>query len=558
MTDDHRMPRPAPIRDASRFATIGIVLARNGLGHWGHGLGLPGTEGSATTIDSRRHPRALRETLEELGPVYVKFGQLLATRRERFSQEWIDEFEKLQSRATPFPGEEAKQVVERELGAPIDELYKSFDMEPMAAASMAQVHCAVMHDDTQVVVKVQRPGIEATVESDLSILRYLAQAADRYSKNVKQYNIPQLVDEFSQMLREELDFEREAQNALRFAETNSDEQAVYVPAVYNSHSSKRVLTMAHSTGREISSTVPADKAERTQLAHGVVRLFLVQVLEHGVFHADPHAGNVFLLDDGRLCFHDFGALGVLEVADQENFRQLFLAVIARDPEWLADVYIAMGGACGTVDRSAFSGDLERALSVYYASGKGISSLSAVLSEFVRLGHRHRIQLVRQSALVIRAFATVEALAHKLNPEFRTVSAFQQYSTRLIKALLKPDLSYAGVARTYRSMKSVQDFVTDLPVVARRVIEQVGRGGLPISIRHEIHDSLEREIGRAANRLAFALITASVVIGSSIVLSLHVGPHVEEWPLVGIVGFALAAALGLTWTWITARSGKQTG
>ena len=552
-----------PIRETPRLAKIASVLVAHGWSHYAERIGISiekGFERDVSDAPSSLKSEAghFREALEELGPVYVKFGQLLATRRERFSPEWIEELERLQSRAMPFPGEEARRIVESELGQPIDRLFQRFDVEPMAAASMAQVHCAVMHDGTDVVVKIQRPGIEETVDSDLSVLRYIAKALEAHNEQFKRYNFPQLVDEFSEMLRQELDFEREALNARHFAVTNADERLVYVPTMYTSHSNKRVLTMSRSTGCTIDDHSPASADERGRLAQELVRLFLIQVLEHGVFHADPHAGNVFLLKDGRLCFHDFGALGVLQQSDQEHFRQLFLAVIARDPAWVAEVYIAMGGTEGEIDRAAFVADLDRALAVYYSNREGISSLSAILGEFVRLGHAHRIRLVSQSALVIRAFATVEGLAHKLDPGFRTIEAFQKYTSRLVQALLKPDMSYASLARTYRSIKSVQDSVTDLPVVARRVIEQIGRDGLPISMRHELHGSLERELGRAANRLAFALIVGSIVIGASIVLGVHVGPHIEGWPLLGVAGFALAGALGLGWAWVTARSETKHG
>jgi len=557
--DTRAKPPPAdnglPLRELPRLAAIVRVAAAKGWQGYLTRLGLDALAGNARSADAlpTSDAQRLREALQDLGPTFVKFGQMLATRSDLFPEEFVRQLGELRSRVPPFPSETAREIVERELGAPASELFAAFEPEPFAAASIAQVHRARLADGRSVIVKVQRPGIDETVNSDLALLRYIARLVDRYVERLQQYSLPALVEEFAEMITQELDFAREAANAERFAEANDREASVWVPPVFWPLSSRRVLTMAHSTGREIGALHPADPGERRRLAAELMRLFLTQVFEHGVFHADPHAGNIFLLDDGRLCFHDFGALGQLNPRDRENLRALFLAIIARDAGWLADTYLAMGGLDGAIDREAFVRDLGQALETYYAVGGRGRSFSSILSEFVRLGRAHRIRLVREMALVAKAFMTIESLAHGLDPNFDAIEVFRRYTGRLVATLLRPDAGPAALARGYRSLGAAREAVTGLPVAARRVLDELGGEGLAIRLRHERLGGLDRAIGRAANRIAFAMIVSATVIGASIVLTVHAGPHIRDLPLLGLAGFALATALGLGWAWLAARS-----
>lgn len=552
-----RPPGGVPLRDLPRLGAIARVAAAHGWQHYVERLGLARlASGAAQPAGAGSDAQRLRVALEELGPTFVKFGQMLATRRDVLPEALVDELAQLRSQVAPFDGKVARAIVERELGAPIERLFASFDESPFAAASIAQVHRATLADGSALIVKVQRPGIDETIAADLTLLRHVARLLDRHVESVRGCNLPVLVDEFAAMITHELDFAHEAANAERFANANAGEAAVWVPPVVWPLSSRRVLTMVHSTGRAIDADHPADPAERRRIAGVLLRLFLTQVLEHGVFHADPHAGNVFLLDDGRLCFHDFGALGVLDARDRENLRNLFLAVIARDADWLADTYLAMGGVEGPVDRAAFVRDIDRALDTYYAAGAG-HSFGAVLGEFVRLGRKHGVRLVREGALIARAFMTVEALARDLDPQFDAIEAFRAYSGRLVATLLAPDSGEATLARAYRSLAAARSTAIELPIAARRVLEQLGGEGPALRVRHEQLGAVAGELARAANRLAFALIVGAIVIGASVVVTAHAGAHLFDVPLLAVAGFALAAVLALGWAWATVRSTQRT-
>jgi ubiquinone biosynthesis protein len=546
---------PVPQHELARFAAIAKIAASKGWGRYAERLGLGRHDGVPMGQGTKSDAVRLREALEELGPTFVKLGQMMAGRTDIFPEHLVAELGKLHENAAPFPPQMARKIVEEETGKTITELYASFDDSPMAAASMAQVHCATLQDGTSVIVKVQRPGIAATVEGDISVLRRLSRLAGTLMPSVRAFNLPGLVEELAETLRGELDFEREGRNAERFAELNRDEPAVFVPRIFWGATTRRVLTMEHSPGHRLDAA-PAVPARNADLAQQLMRLFLTQVFEHGAFHGDPHPGNVFVLADGRLCFHDFGALGELSPQVQERLRELFLGVMARDAGWVASAYLGMGGATAELDRGQFTTDLGAALDRYYReSGLGRQSFSAILQEFVRLGRRHHIRLLRETALLLRAFAELEALVRSLDPEFSSLEAFRAYSGELLKHAFLPELGAARIAQLYRFTSAARGVAADAPVALARLMGRLERGEPLFDIRHQSGGSLERHLLHASNRLAFALIIASMVVGSAIVIGTHAGPHVEGVPLLGIIGFIVAGALGVAWAAIALKSGR---
>jgi len=541
--------------ELARLGAIAKVAIRKGFAHYAARLGFGG-EGSAQDASAPQgDARRLREALEELGPTFVKFGQMIAGRRDVFPEEIVVELRKLHDAAIEFPAADAHRIVEEDTGQSVSALFALFDDRPMAAASMAQVHCATLRDGTAVVVKVQRPGIAAMVESDIAILRRLAGLLDAAVPSMRTFNLVELIDEFAETLRGELDFEREARNALRFAEANRGEAAVFVPRTFALATTRRVLTMEHSPGHRMGA-LDAQEQPRPAIAQTLMRLFLTHVFEHGVFHADPHPGNVFLMPDGRLCFHDFGALGELSPAVQEHVRQLFLAVMARDASWLASAYLEMGGATAQLDRAAFTKDMALALDRYHSqSSAGRQSFSAILHEFVQVGRRHQVRLLRETTMLLRGFAQLESLVHDIDPNFNSLEAFRAYSSRLLMKAFTPDLGTSSLAHIYRMTVAGRGVLTEFPVALRRLLGRLERGEALFDIRHHTGASMERQLLHASNRLAFALIIASIIVGSAIVMAAHAGPHVGGVPLLAVIGFVVAGALGIAWAAIALRSGR---
>lgn len=546
-----------PIRDAGRLAHIVQVFAGHGFGHYIERLRLRiGMSGGHRPSPDASAARRLRAAFEELGPTFVKFGQALSMRQDLLAADVIGELQALQDRVPPFPTVEARRLIEAELGRPVAELFAQFEDTPLAAASIAQVHRARLIDGTAVIVKVQRPGIEALIRADIELLRFLAHQIERHLPASRKYDPVALVDEFADTITQELDFLREGRYAERFRENFHETPAVFVPEVYWQHSSRRVLTMEHSHGRRLAPDLSLPAEERRRLADTLTQLCLAQVYEHGLFHADPHPGNVFVLPDGRLCFHDFGIVGRVSAREQEHLRELFLSVVARDPEWLADVYLEMGGAPADIDRAAFVRDLGAALEQYHASAARGASFGAIVGEFVRLAGRYRIRLLRETLLVARMFMILDSVVHALDPEFDMIAAFRRYAPGMAARGLMPRAPReADLAHAYRTLSALRRTLAELPAALGEALRRLRTGELSLHLRHEPLASLEQHLDRASNRLSFSLIIAAVVIGSSLIMAFHAGPHYEGIPLLGLIGYVIAAALGIAWAVAILRSGR---
>lgn len=556
MTTAASSPDHFPLRETPRLLHIARVALRHGLGRYLERLPFGHAEVEDVTPDaSVTDARRFRLMLEELGATFIKFGQMLSVRQDLFADDVITELAALQDRVPPFPGAEAQAIIEREFGQPLSALYVSFNEEPLAAASIGQVHAARLPDGSTVIVKVQRPGIDETVRADIQVLYLVARLVVRHIPDWRRFDPLGLVGEFAETILRELDFNDEGRSADRFREELQREPAIYVPRIYWELSGRRVLTMEHSEGRRISAEYPSDAETRARLAQTLTHLLLSQIFEHGYFHGDMHPGNVFLLPDGRLCFHDFGIVGRLSPRDQEHLRQLFLALILRDAEWMADLYFEMGVAAQGVDRQAFARDLDGALDRYYAAAGTTSSFAEILRQFILLGSRHDIGVPRELLLVAKVFMQVESLCRALDARFNMLAALHAYVPRLVGRRLLPISATAGFAQGYRAINALRGLGGVLPRVVTQTLGSLERGELGVRVRHERLDEMQEHLDRASNRLSFSLIIGAIVVGSSIVMAFHTGPHYAGIPLLGLAGYVIAAALGLWWAVAILRSGR---
>lgn len=542
-----------------RLAHILRILVAGGWTHYverlhvrRHAVGVASLAAQPADSDATR----LREMLERLGPSFVKFGQLLSLRRDMLPEPYIDELQRLQDDVPIFPGTQARAIVERELARPVHELFSEFDETPLAAASIGQVHTARLLDGTSVVVKIQRPDIESVIHTDLNILRFVARRLERYVPESRRFGPLDLVEEFARLITDELDYHIEGRSGDRLRENFRDDPGVFVPRIYWELTSRRVLTMERSLGHKMVPHPSPDSPDRQRLAEKLMASFLKQVFEHGFFHGDPHPGNVFLLADGRLCFHDFGIMGQLSKQDQESLAQLILAVGSADVPWMVDAYFEMGVAAGDVNREAFTRDAAGALSAYYeAAGKGYS-FGEIVRQFAQLSQRHQIRLPRQFLLVSKAFMLIESQALALDSGFNALTALQDYAPRLLgRRMLQGASPFTELGKAFRTLRSMHHAVASFPDLLNRAVDVLGSGRATLHVEHDQLQGLEERIDRASNRLSLSLIIASVVVGSSIVMAFHGGPHYAGVPLLGLVGFVVAGVMGLAWAIAILRSGK---
>jgi len=566
-----RLPFSQPrLRHLRRLRTIIRVFGKYGFGEFIHRLNL---EGLTSLVRRVRHfgripaesevrrlsgPRRLRRALEELGPTFIKFGQILSTRPDLVPEEYGRELARLQDRLPPFPSDEARQVIAEELGKPVTELFATFVDAPLAAASIAQVHAAELADGSQVVVKVQRPGIESLVETDIHILLRLAALAHRTIPEVRQLDLVGLVHQFARTLRQEMDFSLEAANAERMAMHFKEQEEVVVPKISWDYTSRRVLVMERISGIRITDFERYDLvgAERTKVARICADAYMKMLLEDGCFHADPHPGNLMVLEGGRGAFLDFGQWGnVGSDKEVQEFFDAFIAFINCDFDRLVDYFIRRGTTHGESPapgfRDRFRRELQDFLEPYY--GRTLKQINAgdYINRVLHLAMDLNLRVPAELYLINKVLLSLEGLVRQLDPGFDFIEVAKPYAMRRLARRRSP----AGWAEAARACST--DYVEafrDLPVQVRTILQKMVDDQVRFEISISNLDGFTHHLDRASNRLAFALITASVVVGSSLIVRAGGGGE-GGISAFGIVGFTLAGCFGL-WLLISIlRGGK---
>ncbi|RMF80393.1 MAG: AarF/ABC1/UbiB kinase family protein [Nitrospirae bacterium] len=571
MTTALRLPFNQPrVRQLRRLRTIIRVFGKYGFGEFVHRLNL---EGLSSFTRRLRHfgrvrpeaevrrltgPRRLRRALEELGPTFIKFGQILSTRPDLMPDEYARELARLQDRLPPFPSEAAREVIAEELGRPVEELFRAFVDPPVAAASIAQVHAAELADGSQVVVKVQRPGIQSLVETDIHILLRLAALAQRTIREARHLDLVGLVHQFARTIRQEMDFSLEAANAERMAANFRDQPQVVVPKIHWDYTSRRVLVMERISGVRITDFERYDLvgAERKQVARVCANAYLKMLLEDGCFHADPHPGNLMVLEEGRVAFLDFGQMGnVGSDKDVQEFFDAFIAFVNRDFDRLVDYFIRRGVARGeTLEpdfRDRFRRELQDFLEPYY--GRSLKQINAgdYINRVLRLAVDLHLKVPAELYLINKVLLSLEGLVRQLDPGFDFIEVAKPYALRRLARSRGPQ-GWAEAARSC-SADYLEAF-RHLPVQARAILQKLVDDEVRAEIGIANLDAFTSHIDRASNRLAFALITASLVVGSSFMVRAG-GAGEGGISALGVVGFTLAGALGV-WLLVSILKGGK--
>ncbi len=490
-------------------------------------------------------PERLRIALEELGPTFIKFGQLLSTRPDIVPREYVKAFDSLLDQVPPFPGEEARRIIESELQAPLAELVAKFDETPLAAASIAQVHRATLWSGEDVVFKVRRPGIQEVIKQDIDILHRVADLIERYVPDLAFLNARGLVEEFEQVIQEEMDFLREAENASRFRANFEGSQELYVPKVFLHLTTEQVLVMEYLEGARIDDLdkLRAAGTDLDKLARRGSEVLFKMILTDGFFHADPHPGNFLVLSNGQLGFVDFGVVGRIREDLLDAMGSTFIGLLNRDYDALTRQSINLGFVPESVDleryRQEMRADLENAIEPLV--GRKLSQIPPMVyvERIMGLALKHHLRLPRELFLVGKCLVLFEGLFRRLSPELDFFAVARPYARRLIT---QRSIIGTFTRKLRREAMDLLDVASSLPRELHLALRKLTRNDIQLKLHLMGLDPYVRRLDRASNRLTFAVIISAIIVGSSIIIPAARDTAALQWVVVG--GFVVAVLLAL--------------
>ncbi len=545
-------------RDLGRVHDIAAVLIRYGFGDLVQRLGMARALERAGKVlhlrgqddIARLEPAArVRRALEELGPTFVKLGQILATRADLFPPEWIAEFGKLQDAAPAVPFEAIRAQLAEDLGDLPENIFTELDTTPLAAASLAQVHRARLADGRPVALKVRRPGIRPVIEADLRLLARLAEIVEAEAPDLRRYRPREVVRQFAHSLRRELDFSAEGRNAERIAASFVDQPEIVVPPIHWQWSGERLNVQDFIEGVPGRAVTALPQGyDRRLLARRGARAVLRMVLEDGFFHADPHQGNVFYLPDNRLAFIDFGMVGRLPEARRYEVAELLHGLVDRDGGLVTQVLLGWSDAA-EADSVSLRADIDRFVDEYHGVPLRQLDFGAMLGDVVGILREHGLALPPDLALMIKAFITLEGLGRQLDPDFDIAGEAAPYLREVILAHHAPD---AIARRGWRGLVSVADLLAGLPHDLARLLRIARRGSLKLEVDVPPLKAFGDQLDRAASRLTMGIVTAALIVGSSIALTVNRSDSVS---LIGLLGF-VGAMLGGLWVLVSVWRGGR--
>jgi len=504
--------------------------------------------------DRLTEPARARLAMEELGPTFIKFGQILSTRPDVVPHEFIIEFLKLQDSVSPLPFSEVRKVVEAEFGRPVEDVFSSIDEAPAAAASIAQVHRAVTRDGSEVVVKVQRPGIEEVINTDIAILKYMARLALKYIPESRLYDPVGMVEEFSRVIRREMDFSLEASYMEKFRENFSGDPRVKVPKVYWDLTGRGVLTMERVRGIKVDQVkrLKEEGIDTEAVAHLIADIFFKQVFEFGLFHGDLHSGNIFVLSEDSIALVDFGIVGRIGPDMKQDLADILIGIATQDIDATVRVYQRMGILPEAIDRTSFEMEYHDIILRYFGRPLKHVRIGELLLDYIRLAARYEIMLPRELLLFDKCIIELEGLARVLYPDVNILDESEPYARRLFVERISPKSIAESALSTASDYK---DLIAEFPSQADRLMRKVLDDRLRIEFLHKGLEDFMGEMDRSSNRLTFGVIIAALIIGSSLVTAAEAAPKFLGLPVLGVLGFVIASVLGFWLAVQILRSGK---
>jgi len=491
----------------------------------------------------------IRMSLEKLGPTFIKFGQVMSTRPDLVPPEMLIELQKLQESVPPFDSDQAVAQLESELGKPVDELFASFDRTPLAAGSLAQVHRATHFDGTPLAVKIRRPTAVRDVERDLALMQEMAILVDRNVAEARIFDPVGLVNHFTRSIRRELNFAREARTMDEFRRLFVKDATLYVPRVFWEMTTDAVVTMEFVDALRVDELDQLETTKRTppEIAANGAKIFMKQVFEFGVFHGDPHPGNVRVLRDGTLCLLDYGMIGNLDDQTREQLIDVLLAVSQKDVDSAVKLVLQLGVPYRDVDRPLLQIDMQDFVSNYYGVELERLNVGRLLSDFVAILSNHAIRCPGSLMLLLRCLVTLEGVGRRLDPEFNLASHLQPFVERLVKARYSPNRM---AERLWTESQHLLEYAHDIPAHVNRTLRKLSEDDLRIQLEHRNLDHFILELERSSNRLVVGMVVASLIVASSLIIS-----HGASTIWVTLPTYVLSSLLALWLVYGIFRSGR---
>jgi ubiquinone biosynthesis protein len=534
------------LRDLPRLREIGHVLLRHGFGHVAQRLRLPGVrwwrrrQPSPEAI-SFSLPERLRMIFEELGPTFIKFGQILSIRRDVLPEEYVSEFEKLQDAVPPFSYAEVARLIAEEFGRDVKDVFEEFASEPLASASIAQAHLARTKTGQEVIVKVQRPQIRQMILQDLAIMEHLARLSARRIPESRRYDPVGLVEEFRKTILLELDFRREGRNADRLRQHLRDMPGIVIPQVFWEYSAPRVLTIEYMVGQGLREALGRSAEDRHRIAANLYEAFLKQIFEDGFFHADPHPGNLLFLPDGRVGLLDFGIVGRVSRDRLAGLVTILLAIMEQDVEALLDECIGLGLMPADLDRQTIQYEIDELLAEHLDLPLRDISLGHILETLFEMGRKHRLKVLSNLVLLGKTMMTLEAVIRALDPAFALVEEARWEVERLMRLRLSAE---ALLKTGWRTTRQVVHLARRLPQRLERILQYVEEGRIRVELMPGTEAHVLRQWERMWHRAIRGAMVCALIIGGSLLIQAHVGPMVKGLSVAGLLGYGLALTLGL--------------
>ncbi|MCM3638725.1 AarF/UbiB family protein [Sporosarcina luteola] len=550
------------IRHTKRFQEITNVFLRNGFSHFLFRLGL--TDRSSSNDDGGNEMNMqdagvkLRHALQELGPTFIKLGQIASSRRDLVPLEIASELEKLQDHVTAVPFDQIREIVEFELEEPLEHLFKTFDEKPLATASIGQVHIAHLPSGEEVAVKVQRPDIRPTMETDLAILSDLARFLEDNTDWAETYHLREMVIEFSRSLQDELDYRVEGRNSERIAKQFEENPSIHIPKVYWDYSTDKVLTMEMVNGVKANDLEKMDAGgyDRKLIARRIVDSMFHQILDEGFFHGDPHPGNIYILPEHVVSYLDFGMVGRLDKELKYHFASLILNLREGDTEGMIEVFSDMGILSEDTDMRAFTRDVDDLQTKYYDVSLNDVSLGAIFIELFQVAYRHHIIIPSEISILGKAILTLEGLIAKLDPELSIMEAVEPFGEKLMRERYHPKNL---LENSWKDFVENIEILTNLPKDLKAIATTIRKGKLQLDINIQQLQAFLHRLDRISNRLSFSIILLSfsilmvgLIIGSAIAGQTNV---LWQFPIIE-AGSIIAALMFLFMIYSIFRSGRM--